>query len=57
MFWLSTASSRILRHPEEYDDKIPNVTLAQFVVDRMREFGDDVSCVIVIKILIQSLKP
>lgn len=40
-----SASSRILRHPEEYDEKIPNVTLAQFVVDRMREFGDDVSCI------------
>lgn len=52
MFWfcMSTANSRILRHPEEYDDQIPNVTLADFVIERMREFGDDISCVIKKKI-------
>ena len=38
-------SSRILKHPEEYDDCIPNVTLAQFVLDKAKEFGDDVACV------------
>ena len=40
------ASSKILRHPEEYDDTIPNVTLAQYVLDQIREFGDDIACVI-----------
>ncbi len=34
-----------MRHPEEYDDQIPNVTLAEFVLEEMKKFGDDVACV------------
>lgn len=37
--------SKILRHPEEYDNQIPNVTFAQYVIDRMQEFGKDTCCV------------
>lgn len=50
-----TVSSKILRHPEEYDDVIPNVTLAQYVLDKMREFGGDIACVIKINCIIDCL--
>ena len=42
---LFTAGSRILTYPEEYDNFIPNVTFAEYVLEKMQEFGTDISCV------------
>lgn len=39
-------AAKILRHPDEYDETIPNLTLTEYVVDKMREFGNDIACVI-----------
>ena len=41
----STGHDKVLRYIEEYDQAIPDVTLAQFLIERMRLFGNDVAIV------------
>lgn len=36
---------KIRKWPKEYNSDIPNVTLAEYVLEKMSEFGDDVACV------------
>lgn len=36
---------KVLRYVEEYDSTIPDVTLAQFLIERMKLFGNDVAIV------------
>lgn len=39
-------ASRILTYPGEYDDVIPeNISLAEFILKEIEQFGDDVSSV------------
>ena len=41
-----TPASRILRYEGEYDSTLPeNVSIAQFILDYAKEYGDDEACV------------
>lgn len=46
-----TTKSRILTWPGgEYDRNIPDISLAEFLINRMKRFGDQIACVIVLNI-------
>jgi len=34
-----------LTFPGEYDNTIPNITLAEYIIGKIEEFGDEEACV------------
>ena len=44
-FSLDKTADKILRYRGEYDPSIPNVSIAQFTLDAMASYADDVACV------------
>ena len=38
-------ASRILKWDGDYDSTIPDISIAQFILDQAKEFGDEEACV------------